>query len=104
MKVDCLCDGRRHKESAWRVHYVNDIVMECQLCQADIRSLIAIPSKSRRNVPTIANERHRFNLLYSMQPYVLVILRKAVEGYARMDFSSTQPIVSCFTLYVTVLK
>ena len=31
MKVACLCGERRHQESAWRVHYVNDIVMECQL-------------------------------------------------------------------------
>ena len=31
MKVACLCAERRHQESAWRVHYVNDIVMECQL-------------------------------------------------------------------------
>ena len=31
VKVDCLCNGRCHKESAWRIHYVNDIVMECQL-------------------------------------------------------------------------
>ena len=29
--ADCLCGERRHQESAWRVHYVNDIVMECQL-------------------------------------------------------------------------
>ena len=31
MKVACLCGERRHQESAWRVHYVNDIVMKCQL-------------------------------------------------------------------------
>ena len=31
MKVDCLCGDIRHQESTQWVHYVNDIVMECQL-------------------------------------------------------------------------
>ena len=36
-------------------------------------------------VPTIANERHRFNSLYSTEPEVIVIIRNEVEVYARMD-------------------
>ena len=31
MTVDCLCGERRHQWSAWRVHYVYDIVMGSQL-------------------------------------------------------------------------
>ena len=52
----------------------------------------------------IANERHRFNSLYTTESDVIVTIRKEVEVYARMDVSSTQPVVSCATLYITVLK
>ena len=37
----------------------------------DLQPLVNVNSyKVRRNVPTKANERHRFNSLYLMEPYV----------------------------------
>ena len=37
-------------------------------------------------VPTIANERRRFNSLYSTEPDVIVIIRKEVEVTSKSTF------------------
>ena len=52
----------------------------------------------------VANDRHRCNYLHCTQPDVIVIINKVDEANARKEVSSTQHVVSCSTLYVTVLN
>ena len=60
--------------------------------------------KLSRNVPTVANDRHRCNYLHCTQSDVIVIINKVDEVNARKEISSTQHAVSCSTLNVTVLN